>query len=560
MQKVLFSNTKIPNFENIEVDSSTTLNETFDKYDEQFKRYKDGNSVFVIYVHCTFKGASNPQDQGGVIIYRKLLEKFKDCQDKLKVIFYSPLTKDKLVEVKPENYVLKCLPFVLWIDPENIEDLENKIKSAIEGDSFPQFNNASENLLSGWAETGAKKIDLQGKKLLVIDDEWQQWKKTYETILKGSIDYFLKDVADIKAEFEKLDNNTFPHSHLDNLADFDLIISDLYLWELHDPNEWKPEDFINSISGFLLFKLIRDIEPAIPVIFHTTSTKFRIYETLSALGADAQIPKNINCEALKIDKTDTYKIFEESIEHSVESYGSCWLNEFYRYISDNTVLTNNLWRRRSDEEKKEIVELIKHAILGYKNLKNYNKDYLNIYFSDKEIDPLSIPAGGVLNILGKIQETLNSNNPELLFLFYLRNLSSHNTNYHLFRLDDVKIALGLLFETLKAVPQRTKLPGQEFVVPFGSKKQPFKYNHQLFHYVHYFNNWNSFIPDELRATFEERLYFYIDKYYSEAWVNLDETGKNTVKNQFKSIQINPSISLDYKSEMVNNKLIIKFKE
>ena len=33
-------------------------------------------------------------------------------QDLLKVVFYSPLSQDFLIKLKPDNYVLKLLPFI----------------------------------------------------------------------------------------------------------------------------------------------------------------------------------------------------------------------------------------------------------------------------------------------------------------------------------------------------------------------------------------------------------------------------------------------------------------
>jgi hypothetical protein len=532
-----------------------------------------GNTIFVINVHCVFqigerdnKRQIKLQEQGGVIIYRHLLNKFKNSPSNLKVVFYSPISAEHLVSLNPENYVLSLLPFIELfprkLDGNFLEDwnFEASLRAKIEENNFLQFNNASENLLGGWALAGAKRIDLKGRKLLVIDDEWRQWKAVCETILDGSIDYFLKDEASIRAEFKKLNSGTFSNIRKGTLSQYDLIISDLYLWESHETDRWKTEDFINSISGFLLLKLIRDFEPAIPIIFQSTSTKFRIFETLSALGADGQIPKNNSCKANYKDKKDTFKLFEQVIVSSVENYGSCWLNEFYRYITNNNTLSNNLWRRRTDSIKKEIIELIKHAILGYKNLKINKKEYLDTYFSGKEIDPVSIPAGSILSVLGKVQEVLNSNNPELLFLSYLRNQASHDKNYHLFRLDDVKISLALLFKTLKAKPPHLISGGQGFKIPKGSKTQEFKFAHQVFYYLHYYINWNAFIPDELKVTFRDRLLYFIDKYYLEEWVKFEEHIKTKIVNEIHNIQIDSSLSSNFKPDTIGSELIIKFKK
>ena len=540
-----------------------------------------GGTVYIIDVHSTFpyggqggRRRLKAQEQGGVIIYRHLLEHFKGNQDKLKVIFYSPLTARHLTSLKPDNYVLNLLPFVeLFPADQGVNHtagwtFEAALQAKISENNFPQFNNASENLLSGWAWSGANKIDLKGKKLLVIDDEWEQWQAVYRVMFSGSVDYFLKDTADIKAEFKKLDDNTFPHLMRGSLAQYDLIISDLYLWENHETDKWKTEDFINSISGFLLLKLIRDIEPAIPVIFHTTSTKFRIYETLSALGSDGQVPKNVSSKPWLADKIDTYQLFLRAVANTTDNYSGCWLNEFYRFVSDDKGNCGTWWRKRLINEPvktKEVKDLIRHAILGYKNLMVHyggrERKYLKAFFSGNEIDPVAMSASGIINNLGKIKEVINDrNNPELQFISKLRDQGSHATNYHLYRLDDVKIILVLLFQTLKVGTKRVIIRGEEFNAPSPSHGPIHKYKHQLLYYVHYHNTWRSFIPKELLATFRARVSYYVGKYYSERWKYFNLSDKKAVTSQFQSIKIDTSISSILKEEVINQKLVITFRQ
>ena len=74
-----------------------------------------GNTVYVIDVHCRFTKGNKEfflQHQGGLVVYRHLLKQFEGRQDKLKVVFYSPLAAKYLVAIKPENNVLTLLPFV----------------------------------------------------------------------------------------------------------------------------------------------------------------------------------------------------------------------------------------------------------------------------------------------------------------------------------------------------------------------------------------------------------------------------------------------------------------
>jgi hypothetical protein len=533
-----------------------------------------GDSVFIIDVHCTFKGAEKAQQQGGVAIYRHLLNRFRHCQDRLKVVFYSPIPVAHLVSLKPENYVLSLLPFVELLPSDKKGQVVESwtfggtLQARLEENKFPQFNNASENMLSGWALSGANRIDLKGKRLLIVDDEWQQWKETYNVMLNGSVDYFLKNRADIKAEFKKLNDNTFSHLPKGRLARYDFIISDLYLWENHETAKWKTEDFINSISGLLLFKLIRDAEPAIPVIFHTTSTKFRIYETLSALGADGQVPKNVSSEPCAEDKTDAYQLFRQAILRATENYGGCWLNEFYRFVSDDKKSGSTWWRHElinAPTVMKEIIDLIKHAILAYKNLRAHNsehdKEYLRKFFKGNEIDPVSVSASGIINNLGKVSEIMNDDkNPELQFIDKLRDMGSHSINYHLYRLEDIKIILVLLFQTLKENTKRIIGKGEGFSVPARNRQERYKYTHQLLYYTTYHNNWRSYIPKELRGIFKSRVVFFTGKYYSECWKNFSSKDKGIVKNQFKSIRVDPSNPNDHRVDVINERLIITFKQ
>lgn len=547
-------------------------------------RITPNDTIFVIDVHCKFKeekgnneGEVKLQEYGGVIVYRHLLKKYSDYKNNgydhsdLKVIFYSPVSKVDLVKLKPENYILNLLPFV-----KCEYDGKFELKETIdyyEEKGWPQFNNASENLLSGWAFLNKEsikknnlekaKINLKGKKVLIIDDEWQQWQHVYCEILNGSVDYFLSYSPDIKSEFKKLNTGEFSHLNEKSLLKFDLIISDLYLWENHEINIWKTDDFINSISGIILFKLIRKIEPAIPVIFHTTSTKFRIFETLVGLGSEGQISKNINHNTSLDTKEDNYKLLQRKLEEIVNDYSDCWLNDFFRFIQNEDLILNKWWRVKIGKNShllEEVRNIIKCSILAFKQLKIYNKEYYNLFFDNPIINPIALSVSGIINNLGKIKELLReSKNPELMFVFNLRHQASHDKNYHLYDLNDLKIILVLLYQTFHEEEKRKIPEGLSFDIPFEKRAQH-KFAHQFFHYIHYYNNWKEYIPSELEFVFKKRMANYINYFYSNNWINYNEKEKRTIHNKFKNIKLNTTINKPFEVKFTTNKqIILEFK-
>lgn len=430
-----------------------------------------GRHVFIIDVHCTFKGVEKMQQQGGVSIYRNLLSIFNGNQDKLKVVFYSPIPKDDLVRLNPENYVLRLLPFVecKFEGGQFERDLSDQV-AYNEENGWVQFNNASENLLSGWATVNRQKIvsgrweeakvNMNGKRALIIDDEWQQWKATYSAILSDEADYFLSKCLDIKNEFRKIDSEPFYQALKGDITSYDLVISDHYLYENHETDKWKTDEIIHSISGFKLFKMLRKLEPSIPVMFHTTSSKFRIFQTLSAMGADGQIPKNNNRNAQQSEKADTAQLFQEKLSEITADYSDCWLNEFYRYLT----LTNgkgqqDWWKQSIVSRKKDLNECINMllvALILYKQYRNSTRSYREALFLQSDINPGALFYSGIINELGRFSEEINKrSNPEIDLIKKWRNVSAHASQYYNVSNEICLILIILLYKTLKEVKCRS---------------------------------------------------------------------------------------------------------
>ncbi len=72
----------------------------------------NGNLVFIIDVHCMFNQSLRMQQQGGVKIFHCLRRIFVGRLNELKVVFYSPIPREYLVRLKPENEILNILPFI----------------------------------------------------------------------------------------------------------------------------------------------------------------------------------------------------------------------------------------------------------------------------------------------------------------------------------------------------------------------------------------------------------------------------------------------------------------
>ena len=323
MNKVFISNTKVQNTETDIVFCPTNrLSEKLEAVDTS------GKTVYVIDVHCVFtnnKKQLKLQDQGGVTIYRQLLQKFDGNQDKLKVVFYSPISQEDLVKLKPENYVLSLLPLVECKYEEG--QFESELARIISDNKFPLFNNASENLLSGWAlfraDNNRKENDFvetqykhktptdKPRVITFIDDEINEWRETYSKIFEQG-----KNIRLIMYQKEKHPFWEFSEEKIDNLKNHvmqsALIVSDFYLQENHAPNTWLSNKQLEDKSGFKLFNAIKGggykdgIHKGVPYIMYTSSNKIQYYQYLDAHLSQrimihlANIQRNFKKEFMRI--------------------------------------------------------------------------------------------------------------------------------------------------------------------------------------------------------------------------------------------------------------------
>ena len=333
MRIVFISNTNIVGFQTILIKDSSEINDSLtEQIEDEFKK---GDTVFVISVHCRFKKFERAQQQGGVKIYRLLLDIFKNCQDKLKVVFYSPISQTDLVRLEPENYILRLLPFIELFqqikdsEGNRIDDeecaFENELRDLISADNFPQFNSASENLLSGWALYNSKEIEeaednkiklsLQGKSLLIVDDEFVDWKNTYLTIFDLKSGEIMFPPYDSQIKFREAWDDNEALNKICNGAEYaDAVLSDLYIRENHEEtNPYKTKNDIEKISGFNVMKIIRKKHPYLPYMMFTSSNKVWNSEAFRSEGIWAWAVKENGASIVKSDKIAQFLHFRDCI-------------------------------------------------------------------------------------------------------------------------------------------------------------------------------------------------------------------------------------------------------
>jgi CheY-like chemotaxis protein len=468
---------------------------------------KSGNTIFVIDVHCTFiNGAGKSgiqlklQEQGGVIIYRHLLNKFKDCQDKLKVIFYSPISGEYLVRLKSENYILNRLPLLETKYDGNFgKELDNIIFDK-ERDGWSQFNVSSENLLSGWAASGQKKIKTDDKKILFIDDQQSEWEVTFSEMFPSDTVHYIENKKGLRISSQssfrhKLDSNfTGFISDLENSIKKkkpDLIFSDFYLREEHEITEWKDVKKIESISGNKVFSKLRNLVPATPYVFHTSSNKANIYKFFDARGVDDWIVKDVRVESNKDERKANFKEFRDCIESFLcseiyEQLNSLWI-EIER-IEKNTIL-QYWWSNRFKNLKESILGILKESWFGLRRVVNKEVIFERVIYSKNFGSEDTFTASSVIISMGKIVELLGFHNlhvdaPENSGLAdivrKLRNIASHGRkDLYCFSIQDGIFATHLTITLLQQTVSRNDLkkttPNPKYRLRPSHNSESFKY-------------------------------------------------------------------------------------
>ena len=441
-----------------------------------------GNVIFIIDVHCTFLGAERMQQQSGVIIYRHLLKQFEKCQDKLKVVFYSPIPKDDLVRLKPENYVLKLLPFV-ECQYEGVDNFENALEDIFiyyNETGWPQFNNASENLLSGWALVNENQIKAgkddnakirlnKNHKVLFVDDEAIQWKRVYEAIFnKGEFEIAF-DAAEHSKYKESL-SFVINGSQDEKIKSFVkerwvepnyLIISDFYLTENHFPESLLSTDELQQKSGSKFFRLIREISPSIPFVFHTTSNKVSYYKYFDQLGVDDWMVKLTSSNTSVIEKITNFQYFQNTITYFFapkKFVQHNMLRDILNEINEIKGDTELWWKNKEGIIPDRIYAQLYESWFMLRRYINKEKEFEeNIMGQQIRRNEYIVPSAVISNLF-KIQEYITSKGVKINVkdnnwldnaLVVIRNLASHIRHDTMFHLYDAYIYFKLILLYIK---------------------------------------------------------------------------------------------------------------
>jgi len=351
-----------------------------------------GNTVYIIDVHSIFNYNENnlkPTDQGGVIIYRYLLKMYEgenrqnNYHDKLKVIFYSPVPVKLLTEQNPENYILNLLPF-LWCRYDGT--FVNELNTISLRNKFPSYNNASENLLSGWAAIESKRINekiFNGKSIskilswikpLFIDDEINHWENVYKEIFNHNC-LCIKYNYEIEDFMALSQDDISEHWFYKKINSCTFIISDFYLNESHNKEIWKGRDYYETISGYRLYTKVRQSFPFIPYMLFTTSNKIYNYELFDDWGIDKYVVKDNRHNASKEEKEENYMQFEIAI-NNLNSL--TWINKQWKNFS-------KLYSLKAKAELNEVAD----KYWWFDEVKVNLESSLNYDFTDKSENMLA---------------------------------------------------------------------------------------------------------------------------------------------------------------------------
>ncbi len=454
-------------------DSISTLDINFDIHDKL--KHIVHNTIYIIDVHCTFKHTKQSnerqlklQEQGGVIIYRHLLNLYKEQQDNLKVIFYSPIPKNVLINVsKGENYVLKLLPFIECKYDGSFEIELKKIVNGYKISNCHKFNNASENLLSGWGINNFKKgirninnylkIKLPDKhKILIIDDQYSEWDNFYKEIFHNHKNSILSLKYMSQNDFRKAwDSNEAINYLLEKSKEASFVISDLYIRENHEQTKpFKNKNEIEEISGFQVFQKIKEQYPYLPYMLLTSSNKVWNYEAFNSNGIWSWCVKDNTYNLSLDDKQAQYTYFEGNLLKLCNDEWLFCITIWKKIIDLNKNVSKNKnkwWFHIDNNVLAELQECLISLDSIYSKRNSFETNY------SKNLTARN--SANIINILGEICETLkttfkyintenNNSNYIAFYIHLLRHYYSHGNYYKLAKPIEVVFCLDLMLYIL----------------------------------------------------------------------------------------------------------------
>lgn len=489
--------------------------------------YQQNDLQFIINVNLLFKGG-NYEEQKGVDLYRAILHILHDRIEALSFAFYSPLSAVNTAKLKPANSVLVHLPYIEL----PVEDI-SLVKETLEL-PCPLFNNSSENLLSGFYLNGAKSID-KNQNILIIDDQYLEWKKTFSLIFAKSSFYSFK--RDNREEYKKLYHSLIQGAASNDVkAEFeefvsksDLIISDLYLTENHDTGLWKSMDESRAISGFQIIKKIREINEFKPLVLFSTTNRARNIFVINSLNLNGWSIKDNRAHISIEDKKDYFEEYSEMLMNASTDFdvelSRLW-NKFL-YIKENYL--NTWWYQKIAKTAKNekfkhdtyntVLQRIKESISAfhkyYNQKRSISKAAKKRYFFINPMDDFTIHSVIIetfkcIELIYRVSAKRNENTGQydkvpLLdnfeddisrYLFMVRNNSAHGSTFQSITANN---AFGFLLYTIELL-SLSELEINAYIKP--DKLQPigsvYGYNYQLLCNIQFYNHPSSSISKKAK--------------------------------------------------------------
>lgn len=448
--------------------SAGQLPSVHDVEDYDWSSHHDQEVVYLIDVHFRYNRPGGPlklQEQGGVDVYRHLLAHFSSRELPLMVAFYSPIAREDLVRLKPENYVLLLLPF---IKGSYSGAFEAKLDEVVEHGVWPQFNNASENLLSGWALASKEQIRKRvptepiprdGRKVLVVDDEMPQWEAALNVIL-GPENLSLLHYDKLKGTRGEFAVEKLGEDIEAAVRSADLILSDLYLEERHETTHWMSGEQLQDISGFKMFDLVKGTEdergwnPGAPYLLHTSSNKVNYFRLFQAQGLDGWFVKDIRPDAPTSEKHMLYEVFAKGLSGTMSGdLGQLYsrLTAIWRSIDDIENRVKELWWYARSTEQDAVINILKSVWLG---LRAFIGRGAGQYDRLGAFDEHVIVPAAYIGLLGQLREVIRVEENYQNFVFKalesIRHCGAHFRKRTEVRTEDVVLFMELWLVVLDA--------------------------------------------------------------------------------------------------------------
>jgi hypothetical protein len=486
--------------------------------------YQQNHLQFIINVNLLFKGGYY-EEQKGVDLYRAILHILNDRIESLSFVFYSPLSAANSAKLKPANSVLLHLPYI-ELPVEDIRLVKETLNLPC-----PLFNNSSENLLSGFYLTGARPID-KNQNIFIIDDQYLEWEQTLSLIFSKNNFYSFKRNSreEYKELYKKLTQKATPNELKTEFEELvlksDLIISDLYLIENHEPGIWKALDESRSISGFQVIKKIREINEFKPLVLFSTTNRARNIFVINSINLNGWSIKDNRPQISIEDKKDYFEEYSEMVISASTDFdvelSRLWKK--FLYIKENYF--NTWWYQKIAKNEKlknetynTVLQRIKESLNAfhryYNQKRSISKAAKKRYFFINPMDDFTIHSVIIqtfkcIELIYRVSAKRNENTglydkvPLLenfeddisRYLFMVRNNSAHGSTFQSITANN---AFGFLIYTIELL-SLSELQINAYIKP--DKLQPigsvYGYNYQLLCNIQFYNHPSSSISKKAK--------------------------------------------------------------